>query len=295
MADPQTQIQSQTQRPASADPAAHDNASPAPPVAPDALGDRPVRLVTFDLYDTLIELRPTRWERLAAACARVGIPADVATLRVADLVAEDYYTEENTIQPIRDRPDREREAFRLAYMERWLAAAGMPHDPTTVADLRRAYLAEFEADPLGGEYRVFTEVMPALGRLRAAGVKRAVISNADADVTALCQRLAFAHEMEAIITSALVGYEKPDARTFRAALDHPAIATAPDDAVHVGDQPRSDGVGALEVGMRAAVIDRYGRQDDAALARIAPGAIRVGSLLALADAVVRHNTARATA
>jgi HAD superfamily hydrolase (TIGR01549 family) len=176
-------------------------------------------------------------------------------------------------------------------MDRWLAAAGMPHDAETVARLRRAYLAEFEADPLGGEYRVFEEVMPALARLREAGVKRAVISNADDDVTQLCTRLAFAHEMEAIITSALVGYEKPDPRTFHAALDHPAIATPAADALHVGDQPRSDAVGALGVGMRAALIDRYDRYHDAALGAIAPAAFRTRSLLALVDVVVRHNAA----
>ncbi|HRA47876.1 MAG TPA: HAD hydrolase-like protein, partial [Thermomicrobiales bacterium] len=33
----------------------------------------------------------------------------------------------------------------------------------------------------------------------------------------------------------------------------------PGRAVHIGDQPRSDVVGALRTGMRAALIDRYAR------------------------------------
>ena len=37
----------------------------------------PLDLVTFDLYDTLIELKPPRWERLSAAAAQIGIEADV--------------------------------------------------------------------------------------------------------------------------------------------------------------------------------------------------------------------------
>ncbi|MGI8474864.1 MAG: hypothetical protein ACR2OO_00560 [Thermomicrobiales bacterium] len=69
--------------------------------------------MTFDLYDTLIELVPRRWERLAAALARLGVEADADALRTADLRAEDFYTEENTIRPIRDRSGAEREAFRL--------------------------------------------------------------------------------------------------------------------------------------------------------------------------------------
>jgi HAD superfamily hydrolase (TIGR01549 family) len=224
-----------------------------------------IRLVTLDLYDTLIELRPRRWERLAAALSRLGIQADPDILRTADRVAEDYYTDENGRIPIRDRPRAERETFRLRYMTIWLDAAGLPADPATVRAARENYLAEFETpavqqSPAGG-YQVFDDVMPALARLRRAGIRRALISNADADVTALCTHLAFAHELNAIVTSALVGWEKPDVRTFRAALE--PLGIDPADALHIGDQLRSDVAGALATGMRAALIDRYSRHDSA--------------------------------
>src|SRR5688500_9499530 len=137
-----------------------------------------VRLVTFDLYDTMIELVPPRWERLAKALSRVGVSGDAEALRAADRVAEDYYTIENGGVPIRDRSAEEREAFRLRYTAAWLEAAGLPHDPETAGRVRREYLAEFETEPAWGTYRVFPDVLPALVRLREAGVKRAVISNA---------------------------------------------------------------------------------------------------------------------
>ena len=50
---------------------------------------RPVRLVTFDLYDTLIELDPSRWDRLSAVLTSRDILHDRAALKAADLVAED--------------------------------------------------------------------------------------------------------------------------------------------------------------------------------------------------------------
>ena len=243
----------------------------------------PIRLVTFDLYDTLIELDPPRWVRLAAACARHGLPADADALRAADIVAEDYYTEENGRHPIRDRPPAEREAFRLQHMARWLAAAGLPHDPETAAAVRRSYRAEFEAEEEGNiyrfAYRVFDDVLPALARLRAAGLKTAVISNADEDVTALCTQLAFAEQMDLIVTSALVGWEKPDPRTFHAALD--PLGIPPAAALHVGDQPKSDVAGALGIGMRAALLDRYHRHPPGT-----PTLPHLPSLLALADLVL---------
>lgn len=246
-------------------------------------GARPIKLVTFDLYDTLIELRPPRWERMTAACARHGIQADAAALKAADRIAEDYFTEENTTQPIRDRSPEDREAFRLEYTRRWLRAAGSPHDAATLRLVRRSYLAEFDQAAL--DYAVFPDVLPVTARLRAAGIKTAVISNADDDVTALCAELAFADAMDAIITSAVVGWEKPDPRTFRAALD--ATATAAADALHIGDQPRSDVVGALGVGMRAALIDRYDRHPDGDDA-----VPRLRGLTDLADYVLGENGAR---
>ena len=62
-----------------------------------------IRLVSFDLYDTLIELEPKRWERLSAVLTARGISHDPAVLKARDMVAEDYWTEINAIRPIRER------------------------------------------------------------------------------------------------------------------------------------------------------------------------------------------------
>jgi FMN phosphatase YigB (HAD superfamily) len=138
----------------------------------------PLDLVTFDLYDTLIELKPPRWERLAAAAAQIGIDADVDRLREADIIAEDYFTIENGALPIRDRTRAEQETFRLELMRIWLEAADLPHDPDTVKELRRLYISEFDERPYHEYYRLFDDVMPTLRRLRQAELKTALISNA---------------------------------------------------------------------------------------------------------------------
>lgn len=231
------------------------------------IDERPIRLVTFDLYDTLIELDPTRWERLSSVLAERGIPHDLDVLKANDLIAEDYWTEINTIEPIRDRETDVQDEIRIEYMRRWLEASGISVDHDAAASIRHAYRAEHETHArqaipgLVDGYRVFPDVNRTMQRLRAAGVRVAVISNADDDVTDFCTRLQFAHEMDLIVTSALIGYEKPDVRTFQAALE--PLDVAGTDALHIGDQPRSDIVGALATGMRAALIDRYRRHDPA--------------------------------
>lgn len=238
---------------------------------------QPIRLVTFDLYDTLIELKPPRWERLAAALAGEGITADPLLLRAADRVAEDFYTVENGARPIRDRPAAERIAFRIEHMRRWLAAAGLPDDRETAARVRARYVSEFEEAPDHHHYRLFDDVMPALRALRSAGLKTALISNADEDVTVVALHFAFAELMDLIVTSALVGFEKPDPRTFRAALD--PLGVDPAAALHVGDQPKSDVAGARAVGMQTALIDRYDRHPDHDGPRIA-GLVEVAGIVA---------------
>ena len=238
---------------------------------------QPIRLVTFDLYDTLIELNPPRWERLAQALAAEGIAADPGRLRDADRVAEDFFTVENGARPIRDRAADERIAFRVEHMRRWLAAADLPADEATARRVRASYVSEFEEQPNHHHYRLFDDVMPALLGLRSAGMKTAVVSNADEDVTVVALHFAFADRMDLIVTSALVGYEKPDPRTFRAALD--PLGVEPAAALHVGDQPKSDIAGAAGIGMGTSLLDRYGRHADHA-------GPRVGSLTELADLVL---------
>ena len=226
-----------------------------------------IKLVTFDLYDTLIELDPPRWERLSTVLTAHGITHDLDALKASDLIAEDYWTKINTIQPIRDREADIQDEIRIEYIRRWLCAAGVVVDYQVAMGIRHEYRAEYETRArhsvpgLVDGYRVFPDVNPTLQRLRAAGIQCAVISNADDDVTEFCARLQFAHELDLIITSALVGFEKPDVRTFQAALEPLDIAGP--DALHIGDQPRSDVVGALAAGMRAALIDRYQRHDPA--------------------------------
>lgn len=244
--------------------------------SPDAVS-APIDLVTFDLYDTLIELHPPRWERLARSLEAEGISADPLVLREADSVAEDYYTIENGARPIRDRPAEERIAFRVEHMRRWLAAAGLDDDPEFAASVRSRFISEFEEAPDHRHYRLFDDVMPALRRLRSAGLKTALISNADRDVTVIALHFAFADLMDVIVTSALVGYEKPDPRTFHAAVE--PLGVEPVRALHIGDQPKSDVLGARGIGMQAALLDRYDRH-------AGHDGTRVASLSDFADLVI---------
>ena len=236
--------------------------------------DGPIDLVTFDLYDTLVEAVPSRWDRFHRALELAGFDVSRQNVLLADREAENFYTIENGRHPIRDRADEEVQAFRQAQARAYLVALDLPTDADTVARVQQRFVDETQNHG-GWTYRAFKEVSDVLEYLARHHVKRAVISNADEDVTKFCLQMGFAAQMDTIVTSALVGWEKPDRRTFFAALD--PLGVDPGQALHVGDQPLSDVAGARKIGMGAALIDRYGRFQDGEYP-----AMRVRSLMELA-------------
>jgi putative hydrolase of the HAD superfamily len=96
-------------------------------------------------------------------------------------------------------------------------------------------------------------VVPSVGTLALVEDLRrrapvAVVSNGSGRVQRLKLERAFltAH-LPDVFLSAEVGAEKPDARIFRAALAR--VDRAPEEVLHVGDDPERDIVGAARLGM----------------------------------------------
>ncbi|XVF03354.1 hypothetical protein REPUB_Repub04eG0253700 [Reevesia pubescens] len=83
--------------------------------------------------------------------------------------------------------------------------------------------------------------------LKNAGVKVAIVSNFDTRLRKVLKELNVIDLFDAVIISSEVGYEKPDARIFKAALDQ--IDVEAGKVVHVGDDQKADKVGANAVGI----------------------------------------------
>ena len=245
--------------------------------------DGPVKMVTFDLYDTLVEAEPPGWIRFQSALRMSGFDVALHDVMRAYTAGQRYFTVENGRLPIRDRSPEERNEFQLALTRVSLKALNLPTDVDTIESVK----TNFRDDTKAGKilrYVAYDEVIGVLDRLRAQEIIVAVVSNADRDVTEFCLQMGFAEHMDLIVTSALVGVEKPDRRTFDAALT--PFNMPPDSALHVGDQPDSDVLGARRIGMAAALLDRY---DQFAGEKI--DAIKVRSLSQMVDQIESHNSA----
>jgi HAD superfamily hydrolase (TIGR01509 family) len=117
-----------------------------------------------------------------------------------------------------------------------------------------------------------------LDDLRAAGLKLAVVSNADGRVASYLEAAGLADAFEFIIDSGVVGIEKPDPRIFHMACEK--LGVAPSDAVYVGDTYEVDVLGARAAGMEAIYLTAESRDG----ATCIPGILDLPAALGLIPA-----------
>jgi REG-2-like HAD superfamily hydrolase len=130
-----------------------------------------------------------------------------------------------------------------AFWRAVVAAATRSDDPALFAALHAHYDAP-------SAWTVAPGAPAALRRLRAAGVRLAVVSNWDTRLRALLAATELSPHFDAVIVSAELGVDKPDPRVFRAALR--ALGdVSPGAALMIGDDATNDVAGAAAVGVDA--------------------------------------------
>lgn len=117
---------------------------------------------------------------------------------------------------------------------------------------------------------VYSDVAVTMRRLRAAGLRIGIASNADTGYLRENVRLNGVR-VDAVVSSEEVACYKPDPAVFLEVCQQ--LRVAPQDAVHVGDDLVADVEGARSVGMGALWLDRADRHPvgiaSSAAARIA--------------------------
>ncbi|TAK25978.1 MAG: HAD family hydrolase [Chloroflexota bacterium] len=228
-----------------------------------------IRIVTLDLFHTLVQPMPTREDRLAAVCRDLGMAREPDDFLLASVAADDYFTSENGRWPIHTRSREEQVAFYAGFYGMFLRAVGLMDDP----DSRERVRSGMEARR--GDWVIHDDAYDAIDALRDRDLALAIISNTPVDARPLCDRVDLTRRVDFIVSSCLVGCEKPCPEIFHAALEEARVP--PDEALHVGDQPLSDSVGAVAVGMATLLLDRRGALDHvtkykriASLGEIAP-------------------------
>jgi putative hydrolase of the HAD superfamily len=168
-------------------------------------------------------------------------------------------------------------AFR-AEVDYYLAHQLEGSDASALADLRRrsadVMAKEAGVDPAGAldalmgslRFEAFDDVAPTLMDLRERRLRLVVVSNWDWSLSDVLGGLGLLPLLDAVITSAEVGAQKPDPAIFAAGLA--AAGCSAEEAVHVGDSVDNDVEGARAAGIRPLLLSRDGGGDIRSLAEL---------------------------
>ena len=209
-----------------------------------------IKAISFDFYNTLVRYWPPLDEIQQAACRELGIHVGKDAVNQGYAVADAYFNQQNAVQPLSLRSEEERLAFFYRYEQIILENAGV----SVSLDLAMRIWQISMSVPT--DFVPFEDTIPTLEALHTEGYLLGVLSNLRRDMGQLCRRLGLAPYLDFCITSAEAGAEKPNPPIFLAALER--AATAPEEAVHVGDQYWADVLGARAVGIHPVLLDRGG-------------------------------------
>ncbi len=113
--------------------------------------------------------------------------------------------------------------------------------------------------------RVLPGTREVLQRLKQS-YRLGVISNSDGHMADLLHSVGLGDCFESFTDSGVVGYEKPDARIFRAALQ--SLGVAASESMYIGDVYSVDYLGAKNAGLEAVLLDVAGTYRDSGLPRV---------------------------
>jgi putative hydrolase of the HAD superfamily len=218
------------------------------------------RAVLFDAGETIVHPHPSFPDLLAQILDATGHHVAPATIRDKVQVVADIFTTAAAEGELwSTSPERSRAFWDRVY-DRLLDELSVPFE-AGVAGLIYGTFTDL------ANYRLFDDVLPALERLEAAGLRLGVVSNFEEWLERLLESLHVTRYFEVRVISGIEGVEKPDPKIFRLALDR--IGVEPGEAVYVGDSIHFDVEPAEALGMLGVLLDRRGRFPDHAGVRIA--------------------------
>ena len=203
------------------------------------------RAVLLDALGTLVELEPPAPRLRTELANRFGIQVTEAQAQRAITAEIAYYRQH--LDDGRDQAGLDDLRRRCAMVLSVELARSVEEELPEVEAMTGALLGSLS-------FRPFADVVPVLSALKGQGVRLIVVSNWDASLSGVLERLGLLGWLDGVLTSAQAGARKPDPAIFELAL---GIAQVPArETVHVGDSPAEDVAGARAAGIDAVLLRR---------------------------------------
>ncbi len=227
-----------------------------------------IRVITFDVFNTLIAPNPSVGHIYARAVAKHLPKADTKTL--AEKFSDRFPVAWKRIRTEEQEPANE--AAARCFWEKVVRLTLGEDCPENIFQI--VFAEAFAAFSRPENWRVLSGTRAALAAYQFLGYRLAAFTNADSRMRTVLRELELDVFFEQIFVSTEIGAAKPSPAAFRHVCEK--MKVAPVDVLHVGDTLEDDVKGALDAGCRAAWL--------APKAHFKPaGAVVVKSLPQLAD------------
>jgi putative hydrolase of the HAD superfamily len=213
----------------------------------------PIRVVFFDAGETLVHPYPSFMGLFESTCTERGMDVDTRALpAVAGGLLAELDAKQRTGFTF-STSHEESHAFWLDFYLRLLAGLGISEGEELADDLYRTF-----SDP--ANYVLYEDVFETLQGLEMRGLNIGLISNFEAWLEGLLERLGILGFFRHLYISGQVGKEKPHHDIFDMALKGAGVEAH--QAMHVGDSLSSDINGARAVGLIPVMIDRMNHHQE---------------------------------
>ncbi|UCE97148.1 MAG: HAD family hydrolase [Dehalococcoidia bacterium] len=209
-----------------------------------------IKVVFFDLYQTLIDYYPPRETELARIINDYGIKVTAETIHRPMVIADEFIYKEHALLPLAKRSESDQKHLYSQYQTLILKEAGIDPTPDLIAN-NIAKMRQVNFHPI-----LFDDVLPTLKQLKNDGIILGLISNIDRDISSLFNKLGLTSLLLIVVTSLDCGYHKPQPEIFHEAARQAGVSV--NESVYIGDQYQIDVLGAKEAGMQGVLIDRNG-------------------------------------
>jgi len=211
-------------------------------IEPDSL-----KAVFFDAAGTLFYLTKTVGDHYALVGEKVGLNLDAKKLDAA------FYSVWAKMLP-REAIDGPRENDDKGWW-RELADRVLSEAAPEVGELDRNNFFEvaYEHFAESGVWELYPDVINVLRQLHPR-FQLAIVSNFDARLRVILERLGISTYLSHIFVSSEIGADKPDPEIFRRAVRF--LGLQPGDVLHVGDDPERDWHAAAAAGLSIFRLDR---------------------------------------
>jgi putative hydrolase of the HAD superfamily len=206
-----------------------------------------IKAIFFDAVDTLFFLTKTVGHHYALVGREVGLNLEARRLDAAFHSAWKRMPKRAAIDGPRENDDKDwwRELVDLIFTE--VAPSIGEFDRDNFFEIAYEHFAE------AGVWELYPEVIDVLTQLHPR-FQLAVVSNFDGRLSFILEHLGISRFFTHVFVSSEIGADKPDPEFFRRALKF--VDLAPNQVMHVGDDPERDWKAAKAAGLSIFQLDR---------------------------------------